>query len=43
MTFFFAKVNKAYSARFVIFDEKDYSEKYVKWMNGSTSPSVQKI
>jgi hypothetical protein len=41
--FFFANVNKAYSARFVLFNEEDYSEKYVKWMNGSTSPSVQKI
>lgn len=41
--FFFANVNKAYSARFVQFNEEDYSEKYVKWMNGSTSPSVQKI
>jgi hypothetical protein len=43
MTFFFNKVNKAYSAKFVLFNPEDYSEKYVKWANGSTSPSVQKI
>lgn len=43
LTFFFANVNKAYSAKFVIFNPDDYSEKYVKWQNGSTSPSVQKI
>ena len=43
LTFFFANVNKAYSAKFVIFNPDDYSEKYVKWKNGSTSPSVQKI
>lgn len=43
LTFFFNKVNKAYSAKFVIFNPDDYSEKYVKWANGSTSPSVQKI
>lgn len=41
--FFFKNVTKAYSARFVYFNEEDYSEKYVKWANGSSSPSVQKI
>lgn len=43
LTFFFKNVNKAYSAKFVIFNPDDYSETYVKWLNGSTSPSVQKI
>ena len=43
LTFFFANVNQAYSAKFVIFDPEDYSEKYVKWQNGSTSPAVDKI
>ena len=43
LIFFFNKVNKAYSAKFVIFNPDDYSEKYVKWANGSTSPSVHKI
>jgi hypothetical protein len=43
LTFFFKDVKPAYSAKFVIFDPENYSEKYVKWANGSTSPSVQKI
>jgi hypothetical protein len=43
LTFFFANVNPAYSAKFVIFNPDDYSEKYVKWKDGSTSPAVQKI
>ena len=43
LTFFFAKVKSAYSAKFVIFDPENYSEKYVKWANGDTKPSVQKI
>ena len=43
LTFFFANVNPAYSAKFVIFDPENYSEKYVKWANGDTKPSVQKI
>jgi hypothetical protein len=40
LTFFFANVNPAYSAKFVIFDPENYSEKYVKWANGDTKPSV---
>ena len=43
LTFFFAKVNAAYSAKFMIFDPETYAETYVKWANGSTSPAVQKI
>jgi hypothetical protein len=30
LTFFFANVNKAYSAKFVIFNPDDFSETYVK-------------
>jgi hypothetical protein len=43
LNFFFANVTQAYSAKFVIFNPDDYSEKYVKWADGSTSPAVQKI
>ena len=43
LTFFFANVTKAYSAKFILYNEDDYSYTYVKHADGSTSPSVQKI
>ena len=44
LTFFFKNVKKAYSAKFVIYNEETKSYEYVKFKNGSTSiPSIQKI
>lgn len=44
VTFFFKNVTKAYSAKFIIEDEKTGIYKYVKFKDGTTSiPSVQKI
>lgn len=43
LTFFFANVTKAYSAKFINYNEDDFSYTYVKHADGSTSPSVQKI
>jgi hypothetical protein len=43
LTFFFANVTKAYSAKFIMYNEEDFSYTYVKHANGSTAPSVQKI
>lgn len=43
LTFFFANVTKAYSAKFINYNEDDFSYTYVKHYDGSTSPSVQKI
>ncbi len=43
LTFFFANVIQAYSAKFILYNEDDFSYIYVKHANGSTSPSVQKI
>lgn len=43
VTFFFKTVGKAYSARFVIYDEDTLSESYVKWQDGSSRPSVLKM
>lgn len=43
LTFFFAKVTQAYSAKFILYNEEDFSYTYVKHADGSTSPSVQKI
>ena len=44
VTFFFKNVIKAYSARFIIEDEKTGVYKYVRFKDGTTSiPSVQKI
>lgn len=43
VTFFFKNVAKAYSARFVSYDEETLSESYVKWQDGSSRPSVLKM
>lgn len=43
VTFFFKTVGKAYSARFVVYDDETLSESYVKWQDGSSRPSVLKI
>lgn len=43
ITFFFKNVEKAYSARFVIYDDETLSETYVKWQDGSSRPSVLKL
>ena len=43
LTFFFEDVQKAYSAKFIIYDEKTSSYEYVKHTDGTTTPSIQKI
>lgn len=43
MTFFFKNVTQAYSAEFLYKDPETGVDKYVKFINGDTSPSVQKI
>ena len=44
LTFFFANINKAYSAKFVSYDEESKAYKYVKFKDANiTKPSVQKI
>lgn len=44
LTFFAAKVEKAYSAKFVAYDEETKSYQYVKFVDENiTQPSVQKV
>ena len=44
VTFFFKDVTKAFSAKFIIYDDKTGSYEYVKFKNGVSSiPSIQKI
>ena len=44
LTFFFKNVTKAYSGKFVIYDEEALTYTYVPFIDGSTSiPSLQKI
>ena len=43
LTFFFASVEKAYSAEFLYKDPETGVDKYVKFANGDTAPSIQKI
>lgn len=44
LTFFFKNVTKAYSGKFVIYDEEALTYSYVPFIDGSTSvPSLQKI
>jgi len=44
LTFFFKNINKAYSAKFVLYDEETRTYSYVPFADGSSSiPSVQKV